>query len=293
MSPKKYSFFLGTFYYLRSIFPSNFHFDYFWTTKFPRILIRLENIEFSYGDGFKLSPVSLRILESDFLTILGPNGSGKSTLLKLISGYLSPFAGNVLINKKNIIDYSKKELSKLISYVPQFTYTIFPFSVYEIVMMGRTPYMNFAGYESAEDRDIVMDALDNLGLADLAGKGINEISGGEAQRVYIARALVQNAKIMLLDEPSAHLDLRHQISIFELLSDLNNKYGLTIAVVSHDLNFPGRFAKKVLLMKNGMMINFGDKSEILTVENIKNVFGVETTVEEGNLAGSLNISLEF
>ncbi len=254
-------------------------------------MIELNKIEFSYGNGFKLHPVSVTVDKKEFLTILGPNGSGKSTLLKLISGYLKPSSGSVKIDGRNINEFDSLEIAKIFSYVPQFTYSIFPYSVYEIVMMGRTPYFNFAGYESNEDREIVEEALQRLELDLLAEKGINEISGGEAQRAFIAKALVQRAKVMLLDEPNAHLDIKHQIQIFELLAQLNEEEELTIITVSHDLNLPGHFSKKILLLKEGEMLKYGDKKEILTEKNINEVFEVNVNLSQGRIPDSIQVNI--
>lgn len=241
-------------------------------------MLKLKDIEFSYGNSFSLSDINLAVKEKDFIVVLGPNGSGKSTLLKIMSGYLTPSKGDVSLASRKLSDFSKKEIAKIISYVPQFTYSIFPYSVYEIVMMGRTPYLNFAGYEHQNDIDIVYETLERLGLIHLANKGINEISGGEAQRAFIARALVQKAKIMLLDEPNAHLDLQHQLEIFRLLRELNIEENLTIVTVSHDLNLPAYFAEKILLLHNGKVFHFGDKKEVLTEKNIEKVFKVKTKI---------------
>lgn len=253
-------------------------------------MIKLENIEFSYGNGFSLGPISLQIGEKDFLAILGPNGSGKSTLLKLISGYLSPSEGKVYLNERDISGFSKKELAKKISYVPQFTYSVFPYSVYEIVLMGRTPFLNFFGYENKVDREKVFSALEKMEISHLANKGINEISGGEAQRAFIARALVQETDIILMDEPNAHLDLKHQISIFKLLEDLN-KEGKTILTVSHDLNLPGRFAENVMLIREGEIVKYGRKEDVLSADLIKSVFDVNVKTEKKS--GVVKVNLEI
>ncbi len=253
-------------------------------------MIKLENIEFSYGNGFALGPLSMQIEEREFIAILGPNGSGKSTLLKLISGYLLPAKGKVYLNGSEVSGYSKKELAKKISYVPQFTYSVFPYSVYEIVLMGRTPFLNIFGYEKENDRERVFSALEKMEIAHLANKGINEISGGEAQRAFIARALVQETDIILMDEPNAHLDLKHQIAIFKLLKELNEE-GKTILTVSHDLNLPGRYAGKVMLIREGEIVKFGKKEDVLSDELIKEVFDVDVKTE--CKSGVVKVNLEI
>jgi iron complex transport system ATP-binding protein len=221
---------------------------------------------------------SWRIEKGDFVSLLGPNGCGKSTLLKLIGRLLNPVVGRIKYSGIDISEIPLKEYAKLISYVPQNNYSIFPFTVYEIVMMGRTPYLGTLGFETAKDKRMVMDALDVMGIVDLKSKSINEISGGEAQRAFIARALAQNPQLILLDEPNAHLDIEHQISIYELLNKLSANHGLTIISVSHDLNLIGLFSQKIAFMINGKISIQGNKKDVLTEENIKKIFNVESTV---------------
>ena len=257
-------------------------------------LIEINNLIFSYkqqavDSQFKLSVQSWDVEKGSFISIIGPNGCGKSTLLKLIAGLLTPDDGSIFVDGYNIHDINPKEYSKIIAYVPQSAVTIFPFSVYEIIMMGRTPYMNYMGFDRQDDREAVENALEIMQLSHLRNKGINEISGGEAQRVFIARALAQKAEIILLDEPNSHLDLHHQIVIFDLLSELSEKKGLTIVTVSHDLNMVGIYSKEIIFMNNGMIIIHGNKKEIFTKENIKRVFDVNAEVNftKGNAANVL------
>ena len=186
-------------------------------------IIQLKNISFKYGEKlnenlFGINNLSFTINSSDFITIMGPNGSGKSTLLKLIANLLTPNRGEIFLESKSYNLYSRNEFAKKISFVPQISKILFPYSVYEIVMMGRTPHLNFYGLENDYDHSKVMETLELLQIADLRNKGINEVSGGEAQRALIARALVQEPKIMLLDEPNAHLDIKHQVNIFNIKS---------------------------------------------------------------------------
>lgn len=255
--------------------------------------IKLNNLSFAYsqqknGEGFELSITGFAVPAGEFISILGPNGCGKSTLLRLIAGLLNPANGTIEVfgtrhGRDNINDYAK-----LISYVPQMSYSVFPFSVYEIVMMGRTPYLNMLGFEKEEDVKAVNEALSKLEIEHLAKKGINEISGGEAQRVFIARALAQDAKVILLDEPNSHLDIEHQIAIFELLKSINIEKEKTILTVSHDLNLVGIYSNRVVIMEKGSIVFDGDKKSILTKENIKNSFRVEADVING-IDNSLNV----
>jgi len=260
----------------------------------PINAIEIKDLKFSYSnvavssENFNLSIDLLSVAEGEFVSILGPNGCGKSTLLRLVANLLAIQNGTISIFGKPIENKSGTRFAKTISYVPQMNYSIFPYSVYEIVMMGRTPYLNLLGFEKSEDRKIVEDALAQLEVEHLANKGINEISGGEAQRVFIARALAQDSKIILLDEPNSHLDIEHQISIFELLKNVNSENGKTIITVSHDLNLVGIYSNRVVVMNAGTITLDGDKKTVLTKENIKRSFNVETEVING-VSDSMNV----
>jgi iron complex transport system ATP-binding protein len=258
-------------------------------------LIEIKDLSYQYGlnsngNSFKLSIQNLEIARGNFVSIIGPNGCGKSTLLKILAGINTPFSGSVKIDGCNYSELNRKEYSKKISYVPQSIPSIFPFSVYEIVMMGRTPYLNFMGFEKKEDRSIVEEAMEILELNHIRNKGINEISGGELQRVFIARALAQRSEIILLDEPNSHLDIQHQIVIFDLMAKLCSDKKFTVIAVSHDLNMVGIYSDEVVFMKEGRIAIYGDKKSIFTKENISEIFNVATEVkfnEHGNAANVL------
>lgn len=247
-------------------------------------LIDLKNICFSYHGGsegtgeFFLNNIDISINSGEFISILGPNGSGKSTLLKIIAGLLKPSSGKISLRDVEYKSMSKRALARNIAFVPQAALTIFPFSVFEIVMMGRTPYLNLVGYESSKDRQIVNEALELVGISHLSRKGINEVSGGEAQRAFIARAIVQSPEIILLDEPNAHLDIKHQLSIFNLIKKLNSEKKLTVVTVSHDLNLSGFYSDRIIMMKDGSKKIDGSVTEVLTQENIKDVFEVDAKI---------------
>ena len=250
-------------------------------------IIRLSNISFNYpqkngNTGFSIEELDLSISEGDFLSILGPNGSGKSTLVKLIAHIFEPMQGEMYLLSKKYNEFNRNEFAKLISLVPQNSGTNFPFSIFEIVMMGRSPYLNFMGIENSDDKKLVMDTLDLLEISHLKNKGINEVSGGEAQRALIARAIVQQPKILLLDEPSSHLDIKHQLSIYNLLHELNLEKSITIVAVSHDINLSSNFSSRVVLMKNGKIEYDSIPGEVLTSENIESVFGVLPNIIQNN-----------
>ncbi len=260
-------------------------------------IIEINNLNFYYDHqkndkSFYLSVPSWQVEKGSFFSIIGPNGCGKSTLLKLIAGLLKAEIGSIKISGINIEDIKRKDYSKKIAYVPQSVVSIYPFSVYEIIMMGRTPYMNFMGFDKKDDRDAVNEATEIMKLSNLLKKGINELSGGEVQRVFIARALAQKADIILLDEPNSHLDLHHQIVIFDLLKELSDEKGLTIIAVSHDLNMVGIYSKDIVFMNNGTMVIFGNKKEIFTKENIRKVFDVDAEVTFINKSNTANVLIK-
>ena len=246
-------------------------------------MLDLKEIYFSYRQSnsqeFTLEKINISINAGEFVGIFGPNGSGKSTLLKIMSGILKPGKGRVLLNNQPIAGMNRRVIASKIAFVPQFTSTIFPFTVYEIVAMGRSPHLGLMGFESETDNKKILEAIEKLELTSLCNKGINEISGGEAQRTYIARAIAQEPEIILLDEPNSHLDLKHQISIYNLLRNLNEELDITIISVSHDLNLSAYFCKRGILLDKGRVINDGVISEILTERNIRNVFDINTKVE--------------
>ncbi len=256
--------------------------------------VEIKNLHFNYesaisGQSFVLNIPDWKIDKGDFVSLLGPNGCGKSTLLRLIGHLMELNSGSILVDGKNILEYKRKDLVKKIAYVPQKNFSIFPFSVYEIVMMGRSPYLNMMGFENAEDRKIVDEALNIMQIENLKQKGINEISGGEAQRVFIARALAQKAEIILLDEPNAHLDLEHQVMIFNLLKKLNEEEKITVLTVSHDLNLVGIFSKKIAMMTDGFIAMEGEKTEILTRENIQRIFKIDSALFPSSDSKSINV----
>lgn len=261
-------------------------------------LIELNNICFSYTsskrilDDFYLDNISLRVVPGEFISILGPNGSGKSTLLKIIAGILAPQKGETRLKGNAYSSFSRKNIAKIIAFVPQSTLSIFQFSIFEIVMMGRTPYLNFLGVENQEDKQIVEEALELTGIAHLKNKGIHEVSGGEAQRAFIARAIVQKPEIILLDEPNAHLDIKHQLSIFNLIKELNFRQNVTVISISHDLNLAGFYSDRVILMKKGEILKDDRTARILTKENISEVFEVDSEVSVNNASNKVNVTIK-
>lgn len=258
-------------------------------------ILKLQNVYFNYRknkNNFYINNVNLEIESGDFITIVGPNGSGKSTLLKLIANILKPLKGEIFFNNKNFNSYEIKEIAQNIAFVQQSVATYLPFSILEIIQMGRTPYLNWLGNETKKDIDLISEAMERVEIKHLADNGINQVSGGEAQRAFIARALVQEPKILLLDEPSAHLDLHHQLSIYNLLKKLNLETGMTIIIVSHDLNLSGFYSEKTILMDKGQIVLNDITKNVLTSENINKYFGVRSKIEINDKNNNISVLIE-
>jgi iron complex transport system ATP-binding protein len=240
--------------------------------------IHAENLFFSYQDRPVLHGISLSVSCGEMVGILGPNGSGKTTLLKIFSGVLRG-QGEVQLKNKNIEEYKRPELSRLFAVVQQEPRLNFPYSAAEIVLMGRASYHSHLALETHHDLEVArtsMDLTDSLGFAD---RYLHELSGGEKQRVLIARALAQEPEILLLDEPSAFLDLKHQIQVFELLLRLNRERGLTIIAALHDLNLAALFFPRLVMLCNGRIHRDGAPDEVLTEKIIQDVYGIRVRIE--------------
>ena len=240
--------------------------------------IETNHLSFGYKDRAVLRDVSLSVAGAEMVAILGPNGSGKTTLLKIFSGLLRG-QGELKIKGKNIQSYNRRELSQLFAVVQQEARVNFPYSAAEIVLMGRASYHSPLTLENRHDLEVArtsMDLTDCLGFAD---RYLHELSGGEKQRVLIARALAQEPEILLLDEPSAFLDLRHQIQVFELLLRLNRERGLTIVAALHDLNLAALFFPRLVILCNGRIHRDGAPGEVLTEKTIQEVYGIRVRIE--------------
>lgn len=240
-------------------------------------IVKVEDLHFSYGKNKVLSGINFDIDGFKMVGIIGANGSGKTTLLKNISGYLKPHRGSVYIAGKNVSGMNSREKARYIGYVPQDMYSDFEFSCIDIVMMGRTPYLRRFQRETENDLSIVKESMILTDTWDLRDRYINELSGGQRQRVYIARALAQQPKILLLDEPVSHLDIKYQIDILSMLKQLTSKNILVFAVL-HDINLTSQFCDIILMMDSGKIISKGTPDEVLTVENIKKVFSIDADV---------------
>lgn len=247
------------------------------------------NLTFAYGNKNILDALSLEIEKGSFVSIIGPNGSGKSTLLKNISAEFTPQKGFVLLENKNINKIKKKALAKTIAVVPQETGGDFAFSVMETVLMGRMPHQKRFESDSLRDVEIALRAMDLTNVRYLRDRSVNELSGGEKQRVIVARALTQEPKVLLLDEPTSNLDIQHQYELLELLENLNKTQGLTVIAVLHDLNLAAQFSHKIILLNQGRITAYGSPAEVLTVQNIRDNYHIEIAISNNEITGRLHI----
>lgn len=236
-------------------------------------MIKIENLSFSYNSKRILDNLSLSIPSGEMIFLLGPNGSGKTTLLKCIAGILKP-EGVVLIEKKDISKIPKSELAKMLGYVPQ-RGDVNHLTVFDVILLGRKPHM---GWEpSEEDYRAVEEVIETFQLRHLATRKLTELSGGELQLVLIARALAQNPKYILLDEPTNNLDVKNQIKVMKVLKKAVKERRISAIVTTHELNLASIFADRIVMLKNGRIFASGGK-EVLTRENIREVYGIDVDV---------------
>lgn len=242
--------------------------------------IRVQNINVSFGSVTALKDISLHMERGRFYGILGPNGSGKTTLLKSIAKNLKPRRGAVFVNGVDIGKMKAKELSKELAYMYQNTDTQCDYSVTDVVLMGRNPYLGRFQTEGSIDREIAKKAMKATNVWQFKDRRINEISGGERQRAFIARALVQDTDIVLLDEPVSHLDLHHQIEILDIARKMTQKQRTVVAVL-HDLNLASTYCDHLILLKGGTIIAQGEPERVLTEEIIEKVYGIKPYIVRG------------
>jgi iron complex transport system ATP-binding protein len=240
--------------------------------------IQTNKLTFAYKDKPVLDGVSLSVGKGQMLGILGPNGSGKTTLLKVFSAVLAG-EGDVKLNGRNIAEYGRRELSRIFAVVPQESQINFPYTVAEIVLMGRATSHSPFVLEDEKDLEIARASMELTDCLSLSDRYLHELSGGEKQRVIIARALAQQPEILLLDEPSAFLDLRHQVQILELMRRLNRERGLTIVAALHDVNLAALFFPRLVMLCDGKIYRDGTPAEVLTEETIYDVYGIRVRIE--------------
>ena len=247
-------------------------------------LLKINNLSGGYGKEEVIKDVSLEIKRGDFLGIIGPNGSGKSTLLRLMSRVLTFQKGDILLDDKDITKIGLKEFCQKVAFVPQDTMINFSFTVWEIVLMGRIPHLKRLQFETQKDFSIAGNSLFLTDTLHLKGKDIDELSAGERQRVILAKALAQEPILLLLDEPTSHLDIGHQVKILDLLKKLNRENQLSIAMVLHDLNLASEYCNRIILLNEGGIFKEGRPEEVLTYQNIETVYKTLVIVNKNPLS---------
>lgn len=246
-----------------------------------QFVLEARGLTCAYDGSIVLQGVNLRLARGEFVGLIGPNGSGKTTLLRGLTGVLRPLEGEVILEGRSLRSYPRREVARRLAVVPQMSPAPFEFTVREIVQMGRTPHLGRLQGERAADREAVRRALDLTETASFADRPATELSGGELQRVVIARGLAQESPIMLLDEPVAFLDINHQAQIFDLLARLNTEQGRSILCVSHDLNLAAEYCQRLVLLNRGRTVTDGPPEQVLTEERIEEVYGCQVVVDEG------------
>ncbi|MEO6665933.1 MAG: ABC transporter ATP-binding protein [Nitrospiria bacterium] len=255
-------------------------------------IYRLDRLGVRYGRATAIDRVTLDIARGERVAVVGPNGSGKSTLLRVMGGLICPTSGSLVFNGSPLSALPSRERARQIAYVPQDTSVPFEFSIREIVAMGRSPYLGALGFETPADLAAIETAMDRMELGGLADRSILDVSGGERQRAMIARALAQQPAVLLLDEPAANLDLKHQVDLHRALDDLQHTQGLTAVMVSHDLNAVTDCAR-VIVLSDGTIHAMGTPAEVFTERMIREVFACRALIDRHPQTGRPRLTVDW
>lgn len=247
--------------------------------------LRFAGVAFDYGKTAVFGALDLEISAGSITGILGPNGSGKTTLVRLGSGALRPSTGRITLFGGDLAALGTRERAQRVAVVPQETHPVFDFTVEETVRMGRAPHLGLLGIERPLDLAIARAAMDRCEVAELASRSFRALSGGERQRVMLARALTQEPRLLLLDEPTAFLDLKHRLSMYARLSELHREHGLTVVVVSHDINLAARYCDRLVLLQRGSIAADGAPADVLRPDPIRSVYEVEVEIRTDPSSG--------
>jgi ABC-type cobalamin/Fe3+-siderophores transport system ATPase subunit len=242
-----------------------------------------ENLDAGYpaSEALVLAKLNLEIGDRDIVALVGPNGSGKSTLLRALGRVLKPRQGTVYLDGRTMREWPTREVARRLALLPQGPTLEADLSVHELVWLGRSPHQGLLGLPRRKDEEAVRWAIQETGIAAMTGRRLSELSGGERQRVWVAMALAQQPQVLLLDEPTTFLDLNHQMEVLDLIKYLNHEHGLTVIMVLHDLNQAARYAKRIVVLREGEVFADGPPAEVLTPGTLRDVFGVEGQVLPG------------
>lgn len=254
------------------------------------IVIEANNLKYRYNSNWVLNGFSFAVEQGEIVGIIGPNGSGKTTILKLLSKVFRQESGNIRLMGQDIASMKHREIAKLVAVVPQGTSIAFPFTVREIVLMGRSPHLGLLQMERESDMKMADNAMALTDTLEFADRTIDELSGGERQRVIIARALAQEPEVMLLDEPTSYLDINHQIEIFDLIKRLNSERHITFVIVSHDLNMAAEYCDRLVLLKSGNVYKDGSPRDVITEADIREVYKANVVVSDNAITGAPHIT---
>ncbi len=249
--------------------------------------IETRELSFAYDGRQVLRGVGLRVEPGEVVGLLGPNGSGKSTLIKIVSAVLSGYRGSARIDDREVRELGRRELARMVAVVPQEPVFGFPFTALEIVLMGRHPHLAGLAFESDADIESAREALARCGCEELSARPIHELSAGERQRVVFARALAQQPRALLLDEPASFLDIRHQVELYDIVRELADEGGCSVLTVLHDLNLAAEYCDRIYLLRDGRVEAEGSTGRVFTYANLKRVFGTEVYVDTNSLTGKM------
>lgn len=253
-------------------------------------MLSVQNISINYGEKSVIADVSFALETGKIIALLGANGAGKTTLLKSLNLSLPIAKGEILLDEKPIKNYSRREIAQKIAVIAQENETKFPVTVLEFILAGRFSHGAAFGWETEKDLQIAIDCLNLCDLANYENRLMNRLSGGERQRVVLARALATEARILLLDEPTANLDLAHQAMMFRLVRERCETCESSAIIITHDLNLASEFADEIILLSQGKIAAKGEPKKVLTEENLRTVFGVKVWLDENPLSGKRRVT---
>jgi iron complex transport system ATP-binding protein len=256
-------------------------------------MLEVREISVRYGEREVLSDVSFDLRGGETIVLLGANGAGKTTLIRVLNGTVQPAGGEMRLEGKQLASLSRREIAANIAVVAQENETRFPVTVLEFILSGRFVHGNAFGWESGADLDFAKNALRECDLEDYPSRLMNHLSGGERQRVVLARAIATNARILLLDEPTANLDLAHQAMMFRLVRKRCREHNSAAVVITHDLNLASEFADRVIMLRDGRIVAKGTPAQVLTAENIENVFAVKVLLDANPASGNVRVTNVF